>query len=388
MTHLLLAVIYLSFVSLGLPDALLGAAWPSMYPDLGAPVSYAGLVSTIISVGTVVSSLNSHRMTRLLGPGKVTALSTGLTAAALFGFSLCRSFPMLCLVAIPYGLGAGGVDAAINNYVAIHYPSRHMSWLHCMWGIGAAVGPGIMGAALTRFAWPAGYRIVGGLQLLLTAALFLSLPLWAKSGGRSPEKSEKKSETSMSNRQVLRLPGVMAIVVTFFCYCALESTAGLWAASFLVLGRGVDETTAAAFASFFYLGMTLGRFVNGFLTLRFSDRFLVRLGGAVAGVGALSLLLPLGRIFAAAGLVTVGLGCAPVYPCMIHETPALFGADKSQSIIGVQMAAAYLGTALIPPLFGLLLRRLTPALYPPSLLLLTALMLLAHTRLPKARGEK
>ncbi len=387
MTHLLLAVIYLAFVSLGLPDALLGAAWPGMYGQFGVPVSRAGLVSTLISVGTVVSSLNSHRMTRLLGPGRVTAFSTALTAAALFGFSFCRSFPALCLMAVPYGLGAGGVDAAINNYVAVHYPSRHMSWLHCMWGIGAAAGPAIMGAVLTRFTWPAGYRVVGALQLVLTALLFLSLPLWARAGGDPAGQDKRPAGGSASLWQTLRIPGVGAVVITFFCYCALESTAGLWASSFLVLARGVDETTAASWAGLFYIGMTAGRFINGFLTVKLSDRSLIRLGAAVAALGAALLLFSPGGLVAA-GLVTVGLGCAPVYPCMIHSTPVLFGAERSQSVIGVQMAAAYLGTALVPPFFGLLTRLVSPGLYPLFLLLLVALMVLAHTRLPaEPRGQ-
>ncbi len=376
MTHLLLAVIYLSFISLGLPDALLGAGWPVMYRDLNAGIGWAGVVSTIISVSTVVSSLNSDRMTRRFGAGTVTAVSVALTAVSLFGFSAAPGFWALCVLAVPYGLGAGAVDAAINNYAAIHYESRHMSWLHCMWGIGAAAGPYIMGWALTNRTWRFGYGAVGALQVLLTAALFLSLPLWKRG-----EAEEKRNGGGMTAAEVLRVPGVIPFVLTFFCYCALESTAGLWAASYLVLSRGIGEETAAGFASLFYIGITLGRFLNGFLTLRLSDRQLIFAGSAVAALGAAVLLMPFGASSAAAGLVLVGLGCAPVYPCMIHSTPAYFGSDKSQSVIGVQMAAAYLGTALVPPLFGALASHVTPALYPPFLLLLTALMAMFHVKL-------
>ncbi len=383
MANLLLAVIYLSFISLGLPDALLGAAWPTMYPEMGARIGWAGVISAIICLGTIVSSVNSDRLTRRLGAGNVTALSVGLTAAALFGFSLCRSFPMLCLMAVPYGLGAGAVDAAINNYVALHYPSRHMSWLHCMWGIGAAAGPYIMGAALTRFTWPVGYRIVGVLQVLLTAVLFFSLPLWKKGDGDG----DKPSGRGMRLSEVVAIPGVKAVAVTFFCYCALESTSGLWAASYLVVAKGLDEATAASWAGLFYLGITGGRFLNGFLTARFEDRQLIRFGGILAALGAASLLLPLGRYPAAAGLVALGLGCAPVYPCMIHSTPVLFGAERSQSIIGVQMAAAYCGSALIPPTFGLLAGRVSVSLYPPFLLIIAVLMLLTHAQLTRITGK-
>ena len=374
MTHLLLAVIYLSFISLGLPDALLGAGWPVMYRDLHAHLAGAGVISTVISVSTVISSLNSDRLTRRFGAGTVTAVSVAVTAAALFGFSAAPNFWVLCLLAVPYGLGAGGVDAAVNNYAAIHYSSRHMSWLHCMWGIGAAAGPYIMGWALTGHTWRAGYAAVGSLQVVLTALLFLSLPLWQK----RPGEGTGERGGGMRLGDVLRLPGVIPFVLTFFCYCALESTAGLWAASFLVLGRGVDEETAAGWASLFYIGITVGRFLNGFLTTRLSDRKLISLGAAVAALGAATLLLPLGRTFAVAGLILTGLGCAPVYPCMIHCAPTYFGPDRSQSVIGVQMASAYLGTTLVPPLFGLLASHTTLLLYPPALLLLTGALFLGH----------
>lgn len=377
MVQLLLAIIYLSFISLGLPDSLLGAAWPVMYPQFGVPVSYAGVISTIISAGTICSSLQSDRLTHRFGAGRVTAVSVALTAAALLGFSCSGSFWLLCLWAVPYGLGAGGVDAALNNYVALHYSSRDMSWLHCMWGIGAATGPYVMSCALTGdLGWGMGYRIIGLLQLGLTAILLCSLKLWKSPVVAADTGSGSSGPLGM--KQILAIPGAKAVMITFFCYCALESTAGLWAASYLTLHRGVDAQTAAGFASLFYVGITAGRALNGFLTLKFSDETLIRTGSVIIGAGTLALLLPLGRTAALAGLILVGLGCAPVYPCIIHSTPAHFGADRSQALIGVQMASAYTGTLLMPPLFGLIASRLTAALYPLYLLAILIVMAVMH----------
>ena len=381
MFHLLLAIIYLAFISLGLPDALLGSAWPVMYPVFGVPVSYAGLVSTVITVGTIISSLLSDRLTHRFGPGKVTAISVAMTAIALWGFSWSGEFYMLLIWAIPYGLGAGGVDAALNNYVALHYSSRHMSWLHCMWGLGASIGPYIMGYALTSsIGWPLGYRIIGILQIILTLCLFLSLPLWKGGSADSEATSEAKPLTIP---QILKIPGAKAVFVTFFCYCALESTAGLWASSYLVLHKGMNEEAAASFASMFYLGITLGRFINGFLTAKLSDRNLIRLGEGIILLGGIIVLLPFGAYISAAGMLVIGLGCAPIYPCVIHSTPENFGADRSQAMIGVQMASAYLGSCLMPPLFGLLANHIAVSLYPFYLLAINILMLTMHERLCK-----
>ena len=380
MIHLLLAVIYLSFISLGLPDALLGAAWPSMYPLFGVPVSCAGIVSMIISMGTITSSLFSDRLTRALGPGKVSAISVGITAVALLGFSRCTAFWQLCLWAIPYGLGAGSVDASLNNYVALHYASRHMSWLHCMWGIGAAAGPYIMGYALTGGqGWDAGYRYIAFLQIALTAILLLSLPLWKKrpdardsSGGRSK---------ALSLPQIFRIPGAKEVLITFFCYCALEQTAGLWASSYLVLFRRIPSDTAATYASLFYTGITVGRLISGFLTIKLNDVRMIRLGEGILALGIAALLIPGGKLLALAGLILVGLGCAPVYPCIIHSTPEHFGPENSQALIGVQMACAYTGSLLMPPVFGLIANHISAALLPAFLGLLLLLMAVMHERL-------
>ena len=383
MTHLLLTMIYLSFISLGLPDALLGAAWPTMYPQFGVPVSYAGAISMIISIGTILSSLQSDRLTRRFGAGKVTAVSVALTAAALMGFSLSHSFWQLFLWAIPYGLGAGSVDAALNNYVALHYASRHMSWLHCMWGVGATAGPYIMGFALTGgLGWNGGYRAVGLLQLFLTVLLVASLPLWRKVPSSTPEETTAPaSEKPLSLSQVLSIPGVRAIIAMFFCYCALESGAGLWAGSYLTLSRGLDPETAASQAGLFYLGITVGRGICGFLTLKLDDHQLIRLGQGLILLGAAALLLPAGPGLALAGLILVGLGCAPIYPSIIHSIPAFFGPERSQAIIGVQMASAYLGSCLMPPIFGVLANHLGTSLLPFFLLCLLALMVFGHERL-------
>lgn len=380
MIQLLLPIIYLAFISLGLPDSLLGSAWPSMYPLLGVPVSHAGILSMIISFGTIVSSLNSDRLTRALGAGRVTAISVGMTAAALFGFSVSTQFWMLCLWAVPYGLGAGSVDAALNNYVALHYESRHMSWLHCMWGIGTMVSPMVMGRVLAGGGpWTAGYRYIALFQIALTAVLFLSLPLWQKRTGEAAE--DGTAPQALSLGQVFRLPGAKEVMLCFFCYCALETTAGLWASSYLTLTRGVAADTAASFASLFYIGITAGRAACGFLTLKLSDTQMIRLGQGVLAVGVAALLVPGPQLLALAGLVLVGVGCAPIYPSIIHATPDHFGADRSQAVIGTQMASAYVGNLVMPPLFGLLANNITPALFPFYLLALLVLMVVMHEQL-------
>ena len=388
MFNLLLVIIYLSFISLGLPDSLLGSAWPKMYPSLAVPVSYAGIISFIIALGTIVSSLSSDRLTRRLGAGKVTAFSVLMTAVALFGFSISSSFISLCLWAVPYGLGAGSVDAALNNYVALHYRSRHMSWLHCMWGVGASVGPSIMGAVMTNGgSWNGGYRAISIIQMVLTAILLFSLPLWKKENG------EKDGDTSVSPkaltfREILSTKGVGEILLCFFCYCALEQTTELWASSFLTLYKGVPAETAASFASMFFIGITIGRGICGFITMKLDDTNMVRMGQIITAVGVVILLFPLSSTVSLVGFVMIGLGCAPVYPSLIHSTPAHFGADKSQAIIGIQMASAYVGTCLMPPLFGFLAQHITVALLPYYLAVFLCLMTVMHETLVRKVGRK
>ena len=335
MVSLLLPVIYLAFISLGLPDALLGAAWPSMYPQLGAGVSWAGGVSMIISVGTIVSSLASDWLNNKLGTGRVTALSVATTA--------------------------------VNNYGALHYESRHMSWLHCMWGIGAAGGPVIMGWALAGSTWQNGYRIVSVLQFVLTALLLFSLPLW-----QTPADAGAGEEFTPEHRtisELLKVPGVPEVMLCFAFYSGVEGIAGMWAASYCTLTRGLDAMTAASWASLFYVGITVGRFFSGFLTMKFNDQQMIRMGQLLNAVGIVLILLPFGNALLPVGLVVAGLGCAPIYPSIIHETPSNFGKNLSMSMTGLQMAAAYTGSTLLSPLFGVLAQNITMKLYPFVLLL-------------------
>ena len=387
MISLLLALIYISFVSLGLPDALLGAAWPTMCLEFQVPVSLAGVVSVTIAAGTVVSSLLSDRLTLWLGAGKVTAFSVGLTALALFGFSASTEYWHLLIWAIPYGLGAGSVDASLNNYVALHYASRHMSWLHCMWGLGASIGPFVMGRALTNgLTWNTGYRFIAVFQLALTAALVLSLPLWKN---RKQETSGENADprTPLSLRQILAIPGAKEVLIAFFCYCAAEQTAILWGSTYLVRHCGLSEDAAAGFASLFLIGITIGRGLNGFLTYKLSDKALIRLGQGIMMLGVAVMLLPLGSTGALAGLLLIGLGCAPIYPCVIHSTPEHFGEENSQAIIGVQMAAAYIGVCVMPPVFGLIANHISVSLLSIYVGAITLLMILMCEKLNRLQHK-
>ena len=387
MIHLLLAIIYLAFISLGLPDALLGSAWPTMYSEFDVPVSYAGIISMIIALGTIISSLQSDRLTRKLGTGKVTAISVAMTAIALLGFSSSHAFWMLCVWAVPYGLGAGSVDAALNNYVALHYESHHMSWLHCMWGVGATVGPYIMGFALSGGkTWNTGYLYISVLQIVLTAILVFSLPLWKeRKTSESPGNTNENTtlEKPLTLPQIIKIPGAKEVMLCFFCYCAIEQTAGLWASSYLTLFKGVSAETAARFAGMFFIGITVGRAINGFIAMKLQDSQMIRLGQSIIAIGVIVMLLPGPHIISLAGLILIGLGCAPVYPCIIHSTPAHFGAGRSQALIGVQMASAYVGTCLMPPIFGLIANHISIALFPVYIMALLILMVIMHELLSK-----
>ncbi len=376
---LLLLIIYLAFISLGLPDSLLGSAWPTIYEQIGVPLSYSGIIFMIISLGTIISSLNSDRINRRFSTGVVTAVSTGLTASALFGFAFARNFAQFCLFAIPYGLGAGSIDAALNNYVALHYASRHMSWLHCMWGVGASLGPYIMSLFIKADGnYHAGYGSIGLIQAGLTFILFMSLPLWKKQVSE-----EEKNRSTMSLKEIVSLKGVKEIMCSFFCYCGLEMTCGLWAASWLVKARGVSQGRAAAFASLYFLGITIGRFISGFITYKLNDKNMIRLGQSMIVIGIICLLQNFSIDLNLYGLLILGLGSAPIYPSFIHSTPELFGPMRSQSIIGVQMASAYLGNILVPPLFGLLAERLGISIFPLYLIILLAGMIFMHEKLRK-----
>ena len=374
MASLLLPIIYLAFISLGLPDALLGAAWPTMYPQLGAQVSWAGGVSMIISACTILSALASDRLNERLGTGRVTAISVAATAAALFGFSFCHAFWQLCLWAIPYGLGAGSVDAALNNYVALHYKSRHMSWLHCFWGLGTIISPYVMSYALTTSVWQNGYRMVSFIQIGITLILFVTLPIW-KVNKKETAQEEKAEEEMVGIKGALKIKGVPNLLLGFFSYCALESAVILWGSSYLVGAKGISAERAAAFASLFCIGITLGRFLAGFITEKMGDHKMIRLGIAIILVGCIGMLLPVSiDEFALFGLVIMGLGCAPIYPSIIHATPSNFGEKNSQAIIGIQMASAYVGSTFMPPLFGLIANHISVGLLPVYVLFFLILM--------------
>lgn len=380
MYALLLAIIYVAFVSLGLPDSLVGAGWPVMHGDLAVPLGFAGILTMIIAAGTIVSSLLSERLTHRFGVGLVTAVSVGMTAAALFGFATSSEFWILCLWAIPYGLGAGAVDAALNNYVALHYAAKHMNWLHSFWGVGASISPFIMSYAIgAGLGWDGAYRSVGVIQATLTVLLFLSLTLWTRVNptGAPTDAADGVGHDAVRAhvplRTALRIPGVPLILGAFFAYCAVESTSILWASTYLVTERGVDVATAAAFGALFLLGITAGRFLAGFVADRIGDRLLIRGGFIAVAAGVALVALPLSTdVLALAGLVLAGLGSAPIYPAIIHSTPVNFGRRNSQAIIGIQMAAAYTGSTLAPPLFGALSSWAGMGLFPLYLALLMA----------------
>lgn len=379
MAVILLVIIYLASIGLGLPDSLLGAAWPAMYGQLQVPVSYMGMISMVVAVGTIISSLNGAKLISRFGSGAVTAISVAMTALAIWGFSISSSFGHLCLWAIPYGLGAGSVDAALNNYVAIHYPSRHMSWIHCMWGVGTIIGPYAIGLGITaKSGWNWGYRLVFCIQVVLTILLFISLPLWKATSIKSSEKAPEDQKGTQSLRQLLRIPGVKQDILVFFTYMALEGTTMLWASSFMVLHSGLSEDTAAKYASLFFIGITAGRAANGFLTIKFSDRQLIYAGQSMIALGIIALIVSKGSIMTVTGLVMIGLGCAPIHPCMLHSTSAYFGEDRSQALMGLQIASGYTGNCLMPPLFGLIANHVSAALFPFYLCGLLAVMVIMH----------
>lgn len=366
----LLGLIYIAFISLGLPDSLLGSGWPAIHADLSVPVSYMGIISMIISGGTIVSSLFSDKLTRKLGTRIVTVLSVFLMAAALLGFSFSDRFWMLVVFAVPYGLGAGAIDAALNNYVAIHYSSKHMSWLHCFWGVGTIVSPFIMSYSLTNAGWQNGYRIVGMLQLGIALLLLITLPVWKVN--KAKEVSEQKNVGFLG---ALKIKGVPSLLLGFFAYCAAEATAMYWASTYFAEVKGISAEQAAQFASLFYIGITAGRFLSGFITDKLGDRKMIVTGTCILTCGIVSLFIPAPPVVALVGFAVIGFGCAPVYPCIIHSTPNNFGAENSGAIIGIQMASAYVGSTFIPPLFGLLANRLGFSIMPVYLLIFIVLMI-------------
>lgn len=389
MATFFLLLIYLTFISLGLPDTLLGAVWPVMREDIGAALGAAGILSMVISGGTIVSSLASERVINRFGTGPVTSVSVLATAAALLGFSQSPSFVWLIVMAVPLGLGAGAVDAALNNYVAVHYEARHMSWLHCFWGVGAFCGPMILAACIQRgYGWRAGYLVIGCIQTAIAVLLFATLGLWGRQN-REKHESEAEEIGDALNRDLpkmppLRIPGVLFALLTFLFYCAAEHSAGLWSASYLVEVRGQPETWGARGSALFFGGITVGRFLNGFFAQRYSGPSLIRFGVLVIMTGALLIALPLPAEAAYVGLGVIGLGCAPVYPCMIHETPRRFGVANSQKIVGLQMAVAYCGSTFLPPLLGFAAEWLGLVIFPYAVFLFGVAMLVLSEGITRA----
>lgn len=360
---LLLIIIYISFISLGLPDGLLGSAWPSMFKGLSVPLHYAGIISMIIAAGAVVSSLFSGKIINRTGTGNITLVSVFMTSVALIGFSFSREFMSLCFWAIPLGLGAGTVDSALNNYVALHYKAKHMNWLHCFWGVGASIGPLIMSAYLVNgTTWTQGYRTIGIIQFCLVIVLLISLPLWSKNGAQKHQEITKTNKP-VSSRVLLGIPGLKQMLIVFFCYCTIEAVTGLWGSSYLVTRRNISPENAARWIALFYTGITAGRFISGFLSFKLTNRQMVRLGQCIIACGIASLFLPLNAILSVVFFV-IGLGCAPIFPSLIHETPENFGSNYSQTIIGLQMSSAYIGVTIMPPLFGRLAGYLDFSIFP------------------------
>ncbi|MCC3358135.1 MFS transporter [Bacillus sp. REN16] len=394
MTTILLIIIYLAFISLGLPDSLLGAAWPVMQPDLGAPLETAGFLFMTVAGGTIISSLISGKALKRFGTGKVTFVSVLMTACALLGFHFAPSVGWLVVCAIPLGLGAGAVDAGLNDYVATHYKAHHMSWLHCFWGVGATLGPIIMAQFFVAGnSWRNGYFAISGIQFALVIILLFTLPLWNKVNKNSNIVLNENQENESVNEGAkdvtpLRIKGVKLALAAFLFYCAVEATVGLWGSSFLVNVKGVNAAMAAKWVSLYYAGITIGRLITGFVTFKMTNRTLIRTGQIIALTGAIILFLPLPTIFSLVGFIIVGLGLAPIFPCMLHETPTRFGKKHSQTIMGYQMAVAYTGTTFMPPLLGFIASYSTIGIFPISIVLFVAAMVLSSEKLNSLLKQK
>lgn len=379
MVTLFIAVIYLTFIGLGLPDSLLGAAWPSMYQEMNAPLAFAGVVSIIISFGTIVSSFLSDRLNIRFGTGRIAFVSTAITAISMFGFSISTRFWMLCAWAVPYGLGAGSIDAALNNYVALHYDSKYMSWLHCMWGIGASVGPYIMGLAIsTKGKWNIGYRYTTIIQIIIALVLLASINKWENGSVGAGHKRRP-----LSIKEVLKIKNVIPVVISFICYCAIEQTTGLWASSYLKINVGLSADRAATMATMFFVGITVGRAVSGFATIKLSDNNMIRVGELIIAIGIALMVFATNKHVAEVSILLIGLGCAPIYPSIIHLTPTRFGPDNSQAIIGAEMAFAYIGILAMPPLFGLIANAISISLLPYYLFAFLVIMILLNEKFNK-----
>lgn len=381
---LILIIVYLSFISLGLPDSLLGSAWPAMYGELGVSISSISWISVVTTGGTVLSSLLSGTMIKRFGTAKVTLVSILLTAIALLGFAFSGSFLGLCILAIPLGLGAGSVDAALNNFVALYFKASHMSWLHSFWGLGATMGPLILSFFIARGSWENGYLAIGILQLILVAFITSSLPKWKQVENKNANDASEAEVVFQSKKSVLKKSGVKLSVLAFFLYSAIETTTGLWSSTYLVEYKSLAPEVAARWTSLFFLGITIGRLVSGFLTYTMSNKSLIRVGQLICAFGGVLLLLPFSDLFSMAGLLFIGLGCAPIYPSMIHDTPNRFGRGASQSVMGLQVAFAYVGSSIMPLIFSGLVSFSTIGLFPVYILLSVVIMTLCSEKMNTA----
>lgn len=385
MRTVLLIIVYIAFISLGLPDSMLGAAWPAMRIDLSLPMAGAGLISIITSGGTIISAVLTGKLLKKLGTARLTLISVAMTAIALLGFAFGKSYQWLCLMGVPLGLGAGAVDAALNDFIALHFSARHMSWLHCFWGIGATLGPLIMSAAISQKGlWQQGYLTVAIIQICLVIILLISLPLWKlyREAGEENIVIEADSQSSLS------LPGIYPALLGFFCYCALETTTGLWGASYLVQTKLVAANVAAGWVAMYYLGITIGRFISGFITMRFSNRTLIRGGEIIIGIGAALLLIFNQMYLNLLGLILIGMGCAPIFPVMLHETPVRFGKSNSGKLMGLQMAFAYMGTTFVPPVLGLIMGKLGTQLFPVFILVFLGVMVVSNEKINRIMAKR
>lgn len=389
MATLFLMIIYLTFISLGLPDALLGVGWPEMYQELQVPQSFAGVVSITISLGTIASSFFSGKLIRRFGTGKLTAVSVLGTAITLLGFCFAPNFAWLLFAAIPLGLGAGAVDAGLNDYVALHYQAHHMNWLHSFWGVGALTSPLIMGQVLSQgLSWRYGYLVVALIQFGLVAVLFLTLPMWRGRETRQLQAHKNKSEADVKLVQLLQMKKVRLALYAFFLYIGVEATMGLWTSSYLISVKGIASDQAAVAVSAFFGFIMFGRLLSGFVSMLLNNRQLIQVGQLFILFGSLLVWFSSSYAFLLLGISFIGFGCAPIYPAMLHETPQRFGQKIAQEIMGVQMAFSYTGSVILPPLFGFLVPIVGMRSLPIFLLFYGLMMWLASESLVKKLAQE
>lgn len=382
MYYILLILIYIAFISLGLPDSVLGAAWPSMFRTFNVPEGSAGIITMLIYSGTMISSIASDRIIRKLGTGYVLVLSVALTAITMFGFSIAGSFTTLCLLALPYGLGGGCVDASLNNYVATHYKSNHMNFLHCFWGIGTIISPLIMGSFIENGGvWTQGYRAIAYFQFILVAVLLFSIPLWKRDNNNNEDQEEKQP---VSFKELIKIPGVKASLTAFFCYCAIETTMGLWTTTYLSTIKGVDLVFATKCGMLFYIGIALGRFLSGIISERLGDIKLIITGTTITILSLLVMIIPgIEGILLYSLIIVAGMGCGPIFPSMVHYSPAICGNNGSQLLIGCQLAMASAGSIIIPALFGIIVNTISISLMPYFCLMFAAILAIMIQRISR-----